>query len=301
MAMEYVEKLLAAGRPDLAAQMKHAWKNAVLISAKEFLSGAVKAEDSAIRYFRCTKKDAAQGEIPVGASKTGGYPDLPPEIPYPEMSGFTRNYHWGNLKGKTEVVPESAMQLLAQINLRELAESGADTENRLPKTGMLYFFYGHYGCDVFGIDNSAPEPFSTVTVDTPEKAQIAKVIYWDGDLSVLRRTAPQRPYCCGIIPGLEQERAIGFRAEDNYDEEMLRDLDEICDILDIEENELVPHGDKLLGVPWTVNPPYMFGDEINLLQMHADEGSVVSYFWAIDSLALADQDFSKAKFWEDCD
>ena len=300
MAMEYVEKLLAAGRPDLAAELKAAWKNAILISAKEYLSGAVQATDTEIRYFRCTEKDSAPGGIPIGASKTGGYPDLPPEIPYPEMSGFTRTYLRRTTSDNVEVVPESAMQLLAQINLRELAESGADIENRLPKTGMLYFFYGHYGCDVF--ENAGkPNDFDKVQIDTPEKAQIAKVIYWDGDLTALRRTAPQRPYCGGIIPDLEQERAIGFRAEDNYDEEMLRDLDEICDILDIEENELIPHGDKLLGVPWTVNPPYMFGDEINLLQMHADEGSVVSYFWAIDSHALAGQDFSKAKFWEDCD
>ena len=300
--MEYVEKLIAAGRPDLAAQLKAAWKNAVLISAKEYLSGEVQATDSAIRYFRCTEKDPAQSGIPVGASKTGGYPDLPPEIPYPEMSGFTRTFLQGYMEGKVEVIPESSMQLLAQINLRELAESGADIENRLPKTGMLYFFYGHYGCDVFR-SSGKPNNFDEVQVDTPEKAQIAKVIYWDGDLTTLRRTAPRLPYCCGIIPGMEQERAIGFRAADEYDLHGLScfEREDICDILEIDEYELSVRADKLLGVPKTVNPPYMFQDEISLIQMVADEGSVVSYFWAIDEQALAGQDFSAARFWEDCD
>lgn len=294
--MEYVEKLLTAGRPELAAQMQHAWKNAIVFRAKEDIRGEK-------RYFRYNEQYEPQAEIPVGASKTGGYPDLPPEIGYPEMSGFTRTYFRTKPEYSKEVVPESAMQLLAQINLREVAESGADIENRLPKTGMLYFFYGHYGCDVFR-NAGKPNDFDEVKIDTPEKAQITKVIYWDGDLTTLRRTAPTLPYCGGIIPGLEKERAIAFFAEDNYDKALLHncdDRDEIYDILEIEENELIPHGDKLLGVPWTVNPPYMFGDDINLLQMSADEGSIVSYFFAIEPDAMANRDFSSARFWEDCD
>lgn len=299
--MEYVEKLLAADRPELAAQLKRAWKNAIVFAAKEALSGTnKKVSEGAARYFRYDSKYIQQGEIPVGASKTGGYPDLPPEIPYPEMTGFTRIHLHCREEYRNEIVPESAMQLLAQINLRELAESGADLEHKLPRTGMLYFFYSHYGCDIFN-QPMMPADSEELKIDNPEKAQIAKVIYWDGDMTTLRRTPPQRPYCEGIVPGLEKERAIAFFAEDNYDAELLDDCEEICDILEIEENELIPHGDKLLGVPWTVNPPYMFGNEINLIQMSADEGSVVSYFWAVTPDALAKQYFASAKYWEDCD
>ena len=299
---DYVEKLIAAGQPELAAQMQAAWKNAVLICAKEHLDCWEQLSDAARYYFRWGSEHEQRDGIPVGASKTGGYPDLPPEIPYPEMSGFTRTYLRCSIKDNTEVVPETAMQLLAQINLRELAESGADVENRLPKTGMLYFFYGHYACDVFD-ECRGPEPFDRVEIDTPEKAQIAKVIYWDGDMTTLRRVAPQKPYCEGVIPGLAHERAIGFRAADEYDLNELScfDRDDICDILEIEECELTKHGDKLLGAPWTVNPPYMFGNDVNLLQMYADEGSIVSYFWAIKEQQLAGRDFASARFWEDCD
>lgn len=277
--MEYVEQLIQAGRPELAEMLKRTWKNAIVFCEKEELNGK---------------------EIPVGASKIGGFPDLPPEIEYPEMSGFKRTWLWGHMKGKVEIVPESAMQLMAQINLYELAESGADIEQLLPKRGMLYFFYGHYGCDVFEEDSS-PTPYDKVEVDTPEKAQIAKVIYWDGDMTTLYRTEPKLPYCDGVMPCLEKETAIDFCAEDNYDIELLDDYEEICEILDIEKYDLIPISDKLLGVPWTVNPPYMGNDEVNLFQMGDDEGSVVSDFWAIEKQSLADMNFSAARFWEDVD
>lgn len=277
--MEYVDKLIEAGRPELAQSLKQAWKNAVIF---------------------CEKEELKNKEIPVGASKIGGFPDLPPEIAYPEMSGFKRTWLRGHMKGEVEVVPESAMQLMAQINLYELADSGADVEQILPKSGMFYFFYGHYGCDVFAEDNS-PEPYDKIEVDTPEKAQIDKVIYWDGDMTSLRRTKPEKPYCYGIMPCLEVETAIAFDYEDNYDIESLDDYEEILEILEIDKHDLLPVSDKLLGIPWTVNPPDMSDDEINLLQMGDDEGSVVSDFWAISKKDLADMNFSAARFWEDVD
>ena len=290
--MEYVDRLIAAGRPELAEQLRRTWRNAVMLCAK-YAEGRK-------RYYRGGDAGTLGGEIPVGASKTGGYPDLPPEIPYPEMTGFARTYLKADPRWRVEIVPESSMQLLAQINLRELAESGADTEHLLPETGMLYFFYSHYGCDVFA-GSKHPDPYSVVDVQDPKRAQIAKVIWWDGDMQTLRRTAPRLPYCEGVIPGLEEECAVAFYAEDNYDTEQLADADEICDILEIEEEDLLPHGDRLLGIPWTVNPPDMSGSDINLMQMSADEGSVVSYCFAIGGQALGERDFSSARYWEDCD
>ncbi|MDO5559815.1 MAG: DUF1963 domain-containing protein [Oscillospiraceae bacterium] len=239
--------------------------------------------------------------IPVGASKVGGFPDLPPEIEYPEMSGFTRTRLKGQRKDEVELVPESSMQLMAQINLYELAQTGADLENFLPKRGMLYFFCnGCYGCDVFDV-NSYPGPNDKIYVDTPEKAQIAKVIYWDGDITTLCRKEPKLSYLDGIMKCLKKEYALDFCSDDNYDEEMLENLDEILDILEIEENDLCYTHDKLFGVPWTVNPRDMGGDDVNLLQMRDGEGSVVSDFWAINKKDLADWDFSAARFWEDVD
>lgn len=278
--MEFVEKLIEAGRPELAEELERSWKNAISFCVKTELEGK---------------------EIPIGASKVGGFPDLPPEIEYPEMSGFTRTWLKGQMKGQTEVVPESSMQLMAQINLYELAQTGADVENLLPKTGMLYFFNGNYGCNVFEYDDD-PDPFDKIDVDTPEKAQIAKVIYWDGDITTLCRKEPRLPYLDGIMECLKEEYALDFCDDDNYDEEMLDDLDEIVEILDIESTDLSCYtDDKLLGVPWTINPRDMEDDDVNLLQMGDDQGSIVSDLWAIDKKALKDKNFSSARFWNDVD
>ena len=280
--MEFVDRLMEANRNDLAEELKRAWKNAIV-------------------FLRTN--DSKERDIPVGASKVGGFPDLPPEIAFPVMTGFKRIWLQGAIQGKCEVFPASAMQLMAQINLRELAQSGADMEHVLPKTGMLYFFNSHFGYDVFG-ESGGSNPYYKLEVDAPEHAEAAKVIYWDGDMSALRRTEPPLPYLDGIMPCLRETFAITFDSEDNYDKELLDDADceEICELLGIEDNDLVPlMNDKLLGVPWTVNPPEMRREDVNLFQMGDNEGSIVSDFWAIHKDDLKNGNFSAARFWVDCD
>jgi uncharacterized protein YwqG len=58
--------------------------------------------------------------IPLGASKLGGRPDLPPDMAWPERDG-------------------KPLGFLAQFNLAEVAPY--DVEKALPPSGMLYFFY----------------------------------------------------------------------------------------------------------------------------------------------------------------
>ena len=61
-------------------------------------------------------------QIPIGASKFGGSPDLPRSEPWPvnEQTG-------------------EPLHFIAQINFSEV--SGFDTEGELPSRGMLYLFY----------------------------------------------------------------------------------------------------------------------------------------------------------------
>ena len=70
----------------------------------------------AIRIFHAPSESPA----PLGASKLGGDPDLPPDFIWPEWNG-------------------TPLGFLAQFRLDELAPH--DIENLLPPTGMLYFFY----------------------------------------------------------------------------------------------------------------------------------------------------------------
>lgn len=59
-------------------------------------------------------------EIPIGASKMGGCPDVPPNFEW---------FYWQNFP----------LSFIAQINLADV--TGLDLQNLLPKSGMLYFFY----------------------------------------------------------------------------------------------------------------------------------------------------------------
>jgi uncharacterized protein YwqG len=70
----------------------------------------------AIRIWHAPSETPA----PIGVSKLGGDPDLPPDFIWPEWNG-------------------TPLGFLAQLRLDELAPY--DIENLLPPRGMLYFFY----------------------------------------------------------------------------------------------------------------------------------------------------------------
>lgn len=72
--------------------------------------------------------------IAKGTSKIGGFPDLPPEIPYPTMSGYSCKRGDDN-----ERYEKSAMQLVAQINLADIADLDIETGFR---TRVFYIFSG---------------------------------------------------------------------------------------------------------------------------------------------------------------
>ncbi|MDE5935801.1 MAG: DUF1963 domain-containing protein, partial [Ruminococcus sp.] len=159
---DLIDKLTAGGYAEMAENLKRYYRNAVVLSVK----------------------DIRDNDIPVGASKMGGFPDLPPEIEYPTMSEYTETWLQGTDKGEVEHYEKSAMQLVVQINLYELAESGADIENLLPKTGMLYIFWSGE------IMECESDELSEIIAEEPDKLAIRKVICWDGDISTLRRTEP---------------------------------------------------------------------------------------------------------------
>ncbi|MBP5578033.1 MAG: DUF1963 domain-containing protein, partial [Ruminococcus sp.] len=108
---DYVEELIARGCPETAEKLKKYRRNVISIG----------------------DKDIPEDGIPVGASKIGGLPDLPPDIEYPAMTGYTMRV---NGRSESKTYAKSAMHLVMQINLQELAESGADVDGLFPKTGM---------------------------------------------------------------------------------------------------------------------------------------------------------------------
>jgi len=107
--------------------------------------------EPAIRFETAPVQDAP---LQVGASKVGGYPDLPPGIPWPECRGHPLDF-------------------LAQINLTEL--SGFEGSEHLPPSGILLFFFGTEG-----------DPFHHPAEDTSSW----RVLYFDGPDSALERRIP---------------------------------------------------------------------------------------------------------------
>ena len=99
------------------------------------------------------------GHIPLGASRLGGDPDLPPHIDWP-------------YNGKTP------LSFIAQINFAD--SKPHDHDDRLPASGILYLFYD---CEAenWGFD--------------PKDKSGFKVLYYDGDPAALQaRPAPNRDY-----------------------------------------------------------------------------------------------------------
>lgn len=122
--------------------------------------------------IRLYPEQAEENDIAVGQTKIGGKPDLPTGIGWVTETNNVETIQTNFLffKSKKQHSVTRPLSFIAQINLLETAPF--DEENLLPKTGMLYFFYSA-GQEAAGFDYSDKNKF--------------KVIYWDGNISELRR------------------------------------------------------------------------------------------------------------------
>lgn len=271
---ELIEKLIADGYTEEAENLKKYYRNAVVLSVK----------------------DMPDGDIPVGASKMGGFPDLPPEIEYPTMTEYTEKRLRGANKGKTEHYKKSAMQLVAQINLYELAESGADVENLLPKTGMLYIFWSGE------IMKPVSNKWSEIVAEEPDKTAIHKVIYWDGDMSELKRTEPPYPYYSKyFFNECFTEYTVAFDSDAEYSEDSVNEIDVLEEATDTDVYDFSNGDDKLFGFPKGANKPDVDENTINLFQFDYQEGCLWKVYWLINKNDLKNLDFSKVLLDYDLD
>jgi uncharacterized protein YwqG len=114
-------------------------------------------------------------DLPIGASRIGGVPDLPVGFKWPRWSGSRTTYIPTGLNTHREVFYDKYLHFIAQLNLQELRGFSACAQ--LPSQGTLYFFYDR---DV--------QPWGF----TPEDHLGARVKYVDGPIESLhRRAAPE--------------------------------------------------------------------------------------------------------------
>lgn len=106
-----------------------------------------------LHSIKFTSEVVSETELELGVSKLGGLPDLPKGTEWP-------------------IWEDMPLAFIAQIKLSDIA--AYDAEKALPHFGMLYFFYNA---------EEQPEGYN------PADHGAWKVIYYNGDLSLLERTA----------------------------------------------------------------------------------------------------------------
>lgn len=196
---------------------------------KDILSKIVKQE---IR-LNYTK---VESPLPVGSSKLGGKPDLPPDFEWPEFEGST----WGC---ESKLRP---LSFLVQINLKDVA--AYDTEGLLPSAGLLSFFYecetmlwGYdpkdHGCArVFWF----PEETELVSTDFPATLEEDMIL---PECSISFVPQAILPDYDSLVEGMNIDELCNW---DDY-EEFLEELD--CD--PDEQGSIM----KLLGYPDVIQHP----------------------------------------------
>ncbi|MBR3025442.1 MAG: DUF1963 domain-containing protein [Oscillospiraceae bacterium] len=269
---EILERALCEAFPEVGMEMKKLRRNAI--------------------YF--DEDESQNNNIPIGASKVGGFPDLPPDVEFPTITGYT--YRKDN--GEIEIRDEIPMHLVFQINLSELSESGADIDNLFPKTGMLYLFWSGEMFEDFFKPNSQ----WNVKVDDPTKTAIHKIFWWDGDFSKLRRTVPALPYPDDDIFDDEcTEYRIMFSNGNEYNHHECCDINGFNDLTENIEVEKALCKDKLLGVPDGANTPVFEKDDVQLCQLVYRVNDVWELYWIMKKDDLLNLNFENVRLEADWD
>lgn len=163
--------------------------------------------------------EADDEEIEIGQSKMGGMPDLPAHV------------EWFNNPETNQ-----PMTFVAQINFAEV--KSFDTDNKLPKSGILYLFYDMEKFS-WGFD--------------PKDASGKKVYYFEGDSSQLERKNPPTDEVLFPTAGLAFESRVELPDwESNLIDIHLTDeeYDGYCNLreeLDWEMNKILGHSVNIQG------------------------------------------------------
>ncbi|HUJ57027.1 MAG TPA: YwqG family protein [Kofleriaceae bacterium] len=153
-------------RADPAFTLRQA-EQVIATHAPQSLRQAIAKALRVATQFRTERVEDA--ELPIGASRFGGRPDLPVTIEWPQWNGFTAE-DLVNARGMR--IPQgqkaATLSFLAQLHLAEIP----DGTGLLPDKGWLFFFY-----------DAAQQPWGF----DPRDRGCARVFYVDGDVASLQR------------------------------------------------------------------------------------------------------------------
>jgi len=127
--------------------------------------------------------DGQKVELPLGASRFGGLPDLPASVEWPRWDGYSQpDLVLESGRRVAQGCRPSALSFLAQLNLSETP----NPTRLLPETGWLCFFF-----------DTAQQPWGF----DPRHRGSARVIYFDTDPALLQRI--DAPADAEVIPSTE--------------------------------------------------------------------------------------------------
>jgi hypothetical protein len=137
-----------------------------MIRASDIPAEVATALQDSLRYsIRLHTTLANDGQLALGATKIGGQPDLPQDLPWPEWHG-------------------APFDFLAQIRLSDIA--AYDPDGELPHEGMLSFFFDYTNWGKPGREEGGPlATVLYIPVDTPLERQS-----WPETLPMRERYAP---------------------------------------------------------------------------------------------------------------
>lgn len=234
--------------------------------------------------IKIIKNKVEEEQIPIGTSKMGGQPDVPENWDFPKYKN-------------------GSLSFLGQFNLKEVKPY--DVENKLPSSGILYFFY-----DVV----EQPWGFE-------EDEGCFKVLYFDGDeKELIRKEYPEETEDYGPLPVFKvtfinkltlpeylEDVEFSDEEEENYHE--MRQ--ELIQPSDGKGNYEPAH--YMFGYPFNIQNDVF--EEFNLkreeavllLQIDSDEedlkllwGDVGIIYFCLDKTSLANKQFNKVQFTLQC-
>ena len=133
-----------------------------------------------------------------------------------------------------------------------------------------------------------------------------KVIWYNGDLSNLKRTVPPVPYYSKYFTEVVEEKAVEFELTTDYqsmgyvlDSNQFDRLAEVAPDYDIEY--LSYNGNKLFGYPTGGNIPNVDEKTQLLFQYDYNVGCLWNIFWLISDEDLKNRNFDKAVLGYDMD
>ena len=142
--------------------------------------------------------------------------------------------------------------------------------------------------------------------DNPENSAYHKVIWYNGDLSALKRTPPPVPYYTKYFEEAFEEKAVKFEKTTDYkslgDVLDCGEFDNLCEIAPDYDIEYLSHNSsKLFGYPTGGNVPYVDDKQHLLFQYDYSVGCLWNIFWLISDEDLKNRNFENADFDYDLD